>query len=90
MINEAILHDERGGYNKADVLAKTDAYNVLLIALDEMRLSDSAVNVELEKIRSMPMRRTKGFILSAKGFSVKETDDYIAKLEQEIRSKIML
>ena len=90
MINEAILHDERGGYNKADVLAKTDAYNVLLIALDEMKMSVSAINAELEKIRSMPMRRTKGFILSAKGFSVKETDDYIANLEQEIRSKIML
>ena len=91
MISDAVLRTEGGGYNKNDVLNKIDAYNALIYSIDEMILSDSAVNAELEKIRSMPLRKADGFLFfKGSGFSVKDTDDYIEKLEHEIISKIML
>ena len=84
------LKTEKGGYDKKDVLAKIDAYNVLLIALDEMRMSDAAVNAELEKIRSMPLRKAKGLIFAGSGFAVRDTEDYLVSLEKQVLQRIML
>lgn len=84
------LKTERGGYEKKDVLAKIDAYNVLLMSIDEMKISDAAVNAELEKIRSMPMRKAKGLLFGGSGFSVKDTEDYLVSLEKQVLQKIML
>ena len=72
------------------MLSKIDAYNSLIRALDEMKLSDAAVNAELEKIRNMPMRKAKGFIFAGSGFSVEDTNNYIKELEETIMHKIML
>ncbi|WP_295067717.1 hypothetical protein [Ruminococcus sp.] len=79
-----------GGYDKKDVLAKIDAYNSLILAIDEANLSDAAINAELLKIRHMPMRKAKCLFLPCSGFSVPQTDEYIAELEKEIVNKIML
>ena len=91
MIEDATLKEEKGGYSRTDVLSKLDAYNALLFQLDEMKLSDSAVNAELERIRSMPLRKAGGFLcFKGSGFSVSDTDKYIEDLENTIREKIML
>ena len=87
---EMVLRTEKGGYARNDVLAKVDAYNTLILAIDEMRLSDAAVNAELEKIRNMPLNKAKGFIFAGSGFSVEDTDNYIKELEETIMHKIML
>ena len=79
-----------GGYDKRDVLAKTDAYNSLILAIDEANLSDAAINAELLKIRRMPMRKAKWLFLPLSGFSIPQTDNYIAELEEMIQKKIML
>lgn len=79
-----------GGYSKKEALAKTEAYNRLLSSIDDMKLSDAAINAELEKIRRMPLPRAKCLFIPIKGLSVTETDEYIAKLEEEIKRKIML
>ena len=79
-----------GGYDKKDVLAKTDAYNSLILAIDEANLSDAAINAELLKIRHMPMRKAEWLFLPLSGFSIPQTDSYIAELEKEIANKIML
>ena len=79
-----------GGYDKKDVLAKTDAYNSLILAIDEANLSDAAINAELLKIRHMPLRKAKCLFLPCSGFSIPQTDSYIAELEEMIQKKIML
>lgn len=84
------LKTEKGGYEKKDVLAKIDAYNALITAIDDMKLSDAAVNAELERIRSMPVRKAKALIFGGSGFSVKDTEDYIVELEKQVLQKIML
>lgn len=89
-MEEKVLRTEKGGYEKKDVLSKIDAYNSLILALDEMKLSDAAVNAELEKIRNMPLNKAKGFIFAGSGFSVEDTDNYIKELEETIMHKIML
>lgn len=90
-MEDKVLRIESGGYMKTDVLTKIDAYNALIFALDEMKMSDSAVNAELERIRSMPLRKAGGFLFfKGSGFSVKDTDEYIKELEQAITRKIML
>ncbi|MCR5111179.1 MAG: hypothetical protein K6B38_09775 [Ruminococcus sp.] len=89
-MGEMVLRTEKGGYEKKDVLSKIDAYNTLILAIDEMRLSDAAVNAELEKIRNMPMRKAKGLIFAGSGFSAEDTDNYIKELEETIMHKIML
>ena len=79
-----------GGYDKKDVLAKIDAYNSLILAIDEANLSDAAINAELLKIRHMPMRKAKCLFLPASGFSIPDVDEYIRELEKEIADKVLL
>ena len=86
-----MLNMEKGGYAMTDVLTKIDAYNALIFSLDEMKISDAAVNAELERIHSMPLRKAGGFLcFKGSGFSVSETDEYLDELEQEIFKRIML
>lgn len=86
-----VLKIEGGGYMQSDVLSKIDSYNALLIALDDIKLSDAVINAELSKIRNMPLRIAKGFLcFKGSGFSVKETDEYIEELERKVLEKIML
>lgn len=86
-----ILRTVNGGYNKADVLSKIDAYTVLIMTIDENLMSDAAVNAELLRIREMPLRQNKkGMIFSKSGFSIEDTDAYFEKLENEIMKKIFL
>ena len=90
-MEDRVLKTESGGYIIKDVLAKTDAYNALLLSLEEMKMSDAAINAELERIHSMPLRRAGGFLcFKGSGFSVSDTDEYIEELENKIREKIML
>ena len=79
-----------GGYDKKDFIAKTDAYNRLIEAIDKANLSDAAINAELLKIRRMPLRKAKCLFLPCSGFSIPQTDSYIAELEEMIQKKIML
>ena len=79
-----------GGYDKKDFIAKTDAYNRLIEAIDKANLSDAAINAELLKIRRMPLRKAKCLFLPCSGFSSPQTDSYIAELEEMIQKKIML
>lgn len=79
-----------GGYDKKDVLAKADAYSSLIEAIDKANLSDAAINAELLKIRHMPLRKAKCLFIPCSGFSIPQTDSYIAELEKKIANKIML
>ena len=90
MGNEIYFNTVFGGYAKNDVLAKADAYNSLIMAIDNAMMSDAAINAELLKIRRMPMRKAKCLFLPGRGFSVSETDAYISELEKEIADKILL
>ena len=65
-----ILRTVNGGYNKADVLSKIDAYTVLIMTIDENLMSDAAVNAELLRIKEMPLRQNKkGMIFSKSGLA---------------------
>ncbi|MCR5600458.1 MAG: hypothetical protein K6G33_06950 [Ruminococcus sp.] len=90
MENE-VLRTVRGGYDKGAVISKLDSYNTLLLMIEQGALSDAAINAELAKIRASPIPKAKGgLILKGSGFSVEDTDKYIADLEKKISEKIML
>lgn len=87
----AVLRTVKGGYNKKEVLMKADAYTSLLLAVEQGSLTDAAINAELEKIRSMPLETAKGGLFGkGSGFSQEDTDKYLAGLEEEIMSRLML
>ena len=89
-MEKMILDSVLGGYDKRDVLAKTDAYNILLLLIEEGKPSDAVINAELERIRRMPVRKAKVLFLPASGFSIPQTEKYFSELEEEIKQKIML
>ena len=89
-MSDQILESVLGGYDKKCVLAKTDAYNSLLMMIEEGMISDAVINAELLKIRRMPMKKAKLLFFPVQGFSVSQTDSYFARLEREIADKIML
>lgn len=78
-----VLRQEKGGYNKASVLAKLDAYNILLMMAEE-GVSSSKLIPELEKARALPLDRVKSGFFGQYGFSTEDTDNYIADLEEKI------
>ena len=85
-----ILDTVRGGYDKKDVLAKADAYNSLILLIEDGRISDDVINAELEKIKRMPLRKAKVLFLPGSGFSIPQTEKYFSDLEKEAKKKIML
>lgn len=79
-----ILRSEKGGYDKSQALMKIQAYNLLLMTI-ENGMSYDEVMKELERLRAMPINTVKsGRFFSKTGFSREDTDTYIAKLENQI------
>ena len=78
-----VLKSEKGGYNKTDVLAKLDACNALLFAVESGLPRDKAL-AELEKINGMELRREKAGFFGKFGFSAHDTESYISELEKKI------
>ncbi|MBP5581261.1 MAG: hypothetical protein J6X85_05675 [Ruminococcus sp.] len=90
MGNEIYFDTALGGYVKNDVIEKIEAYNKLIEEIDRMMISDASINAELLKIRHMPLRKARILFLPASGFSISQTDSFIADLEREIADKVML
>ena len=90
VMEKTILESALGGYSKKDVLARTDAYNSLIVLIEGGRISDAVINAELEKIRQMPVRKARFLFFPGPGFSVPQTEKYFSDLEKEIKQKIML
>lgn len=79
-----ILRSEKGGYDKSQALMKIQAYNLLLMTIENGMSYNEAMN-ELERLRAMPINTVKsGGFFSKSGFSREDTDAYIAKLENQI------
>jgi hypothetical protein len=78
-----ILRNQKGGYNKESFIAKLDAYNTLITAMQNGLPEDKA-KAELELIHQQPLFREKGGFFGKVGFSVEDTDAYIADLEKGI------
>lgn len=78
-----ILRNQKGGYNKESFIAKLDAYNALITAMQNGLPADKA-KAELELIHQKPMFREKGGLFGKVGFSVEDTDAYIEELEKGI------
>lgn len=78
-----LLRNEKGGYNKESFLVKLDAYTDLINAMQN-GMPDEEAKAELEQIHQLPLHREKGGFFGKEGFSVKDTDAYIADLEKGI------
>ena len=89
-MSDQILDSVFGGYDKKCVLAKADAYNSLLMLIEEGKISDAVINAELLKIRRMPLKKAKLLFIPVSGFSASQTDSYFAELEKKIADRIML
>lgn len=83
-----ILKSEKGGYNKNSVLTKIDAYNVLLLMAENGQLERDKLIAEFENAEKMELKREKSGFFGKSGFSVEDTDAYIARLEAEIKSML--
>ena len=83
-----ILKEEKGGYNKVSVLTKTDALNALLYMAESGDVAPDKIRAELEKVSAMELKREKGGFFGVRGFSVEDTDAYLAKLEAQIEEKL--
>ena len=82
-----VLRSEKGGYNKTDVLTKIDALSALLMMAEE-GMDSSRILPELEKVRQRPISREKDGFFGTIGFSVEDTDNYIADLEGQIAAAL--
>jgi len=82
-----VLRSEKGGYNKTDVLTKIDTLSALLMMAEE-GVDSSRILPELEKVRQRPMRKEKDGFFGKMGFSVEDTDNYIADLEGQIAAAL--
>lgn len=85
-----VLKTEKGGYNKVAVLTKIDVYNALLMMAEEGQVDRDRLLSELDKARAIELPREKSGFFGTAGFSVEDTDRYIAKLEEEINQKLTL
>ena len=85
-----VLKSEKGGYNKIAVLTKIDVYNALLMMAESGQTDRDKLLSELERARAIELPREKSGFFGASGFSVEDTDAYIAKLEDEIDKKLSL
>lgn len=83
-----VLRGEKGGYNKTDVLTKLDTLNAVLMMLEQGGVPQEQLNAGLKAAEAVELRREKGGIFGKQGFSVKDTDDYIARLEEQIEEKL--
>lgn len=82
-----ILRSEKGGYSKTAVLTKIDALNALLMAAAD-GADPNVIRPQLDKVNAITLTREKGGLFGKQGFSVEDTDDYIAKLEQQLMEKL--
>ncbi|MBP5579315.1 MAG: hypothetical protein J6X56_07565 [Ruminococcus sp.] len=82
-----VLRTKKGGYSKASVIAKLDALNGLLLAVEEGMPREKAIS-ELERIKQIEIRTEKGGFFGTPGFSVEDTDAYISDLIAMIEKKI--
>ncbi|MBO4492944.1 MAG: hypothetical protein J5724_01005 [Ruminococcus sp.] len=82
-----VLRSVKGGYSKGSVIAKLDALNGLLLAVEEGMPREKALS-ELERIKQSAIRTEKGGFFGAFGFSVEDTDAYISDLVEMIEKKI--
>ena len=83
-----VLKEEKGGYKKTDVLAKVEAYTVLLMRVQAGQADRVSALAELEAIRNIEIKREKSGFFGSMGFSVKDTEEYMATLEEEINQYI--
>ena len=81
------IRNQKGGYNEEAFIAKLDAYNTLITAMQNGLPNDKA-KAELELIHQQPLFREKGGFFGKVGFSVEDTDAYIADLEKGIAKAI--
>jgi len=82
-----VLRSQKGGYNKNDVLTKIDALSALLMMAEE-GVDSSRILPELEKVRQLLIRKEKDGFFGKMGFSVEDTDNYIADLEGQIAAAL--
>lgn len=87
------LKNEKGGYKKAAVLAKINTYTVLMMMLENLpadieQADHDKLMEEYEKAKQMELPREKNGFFGGSGFSVEDTDNYIATLEAEINRKL--
>lgn len=87
------LKSEKGGYNKAAVLAKINTYTVALMMLESMpadmeQADRDKLIAEVEKAKQMELPREKSGFFGGSGFSVEDTDNYLATLEDQIKQKL--
>ena len=87
------LKNEKGGYNKAAVLAKINTYTLALMMLENMpadmdQADRDKIVEEFEKAKQMELPREKSGFFGGSGFSVEDTDNYIALLEDKINQKL--
>lgn len=88
-MKKQVLRSQKGGYNKAAVISKLDAYNTLIVAIQQGNMSRSEVMTELEYIRKMRMPTEKKGLFGEAGFSVEDTDAYIDECEHLIQNGAM-
>lgn len=82
-----VLKSVKGGYNKAAVLAKLDAYNAILFMAEDGSASPETLSAELEKAGALELTREKSGFFGKYGFSVEDTDAYLADLMAKIKQK---
>lgn len=83
-----VLKSEKGGYSKTSVLTKIDALNALLYMTENENIAPEKICAELEKVMALELKREKSGFFGSYGFSVEDTDEYIAKLEAQIEEKL--
>lgn len=73
-----VLRTAFRGYNKAEVLERIDALNILLMKLEEGSISKDEALEMSESIVSVPMNTVFS------GFNKEDADEYISGLREQI------
>ncbi|HRR76992.1 MAG TPA: hypothetical protein P5191_09315 [Ruminococcus sp.] len=82
---QVVLKESPSGYLKTAVLLKLDAYNALMVSLEEGNVTYSDAVDKLNTVKNLPMSKAQ---FGHKGFDVNDVNIYIAGLEAKIEKKI--
>ncbi len=80
----APLEKQEGGYTESSVLAKLEAYDMLISLAKAPNAAAERISYEAERLRRLPLKRVKGGLFRKNGYSVEQVDKLIEELDSQI------
>lgn len=88
-MNIQTLKSVKGGYKKEDVLAKIDAYTIIIVSV-ESGADPYSLQSQFYDADAIELRHEKTGFFGKNGFSEEDSDKYLAELREKAREALGL